>query len=106
MDSKSIVAMLSALAQEHRLSAFRFLVQRGPEGAAAGSIAEQLGVPPSSLSFHLNQLEHCGLILHVRRGRSLIYSANFAAINGLVGYLMENCCGGETCAPMMERPSL
>ncbi len=110
METSRTVTALAALAQEHRLEVFRFLVQRGTDGAAAGVIADHLGIPPSSLSFHLAQLERAGLILRVRQSRSLIYSADFAAMNALVGYLMENCCGGATscaaavvCAPETER---
>jgi len=98
MESTRIITALSALAQEHRLAVFRHLVQCGPEGAAAGAIAAQLGLPASSLSFHLAQLERAGLIIRVRKSRSLIYSADFAAMNALVGYLLENCCGGASCA--------
>lgn len=94
------VAALAALAQRHRLQAFRFLVQQGTEGVPAGDIARHMGVPPSSLSFHLAQLEQAGLIAHIRRGRSLIYSANYDAMTALVGYLTENCCGGrDICLP-------
>lgn len=93
------VTALGALAQEHRLALYRLLVQAGPEGLAAGAIAEALGVPNSSLSFHLAQLKHAGLVRQERRGRSLIYSADYEAMNGLVGYLMENCCGGADCGP-------
>lgn len=93
------IKSLAALAQEHRLAAFRALVQAGAEGMAAGALAEHLGVPNSSLSFHLAQLSNAGLISQRRDGRSLIYSAHYPAMNDLVGYLMENCCGGATCAP-------
>ena len=104
MTSASTVAALAALAQEHRLQAFRFLVQHGATGAAAGAIAAHLGIPASSLSFHLAQLERAGLIFKVRQSRSLIYSVDFAAMNGLVGYLTENCCGGQSaCIPSCEQ---
>ena len=98
MESTNAVQALAALAQEHRLAAFRYLVQCGADGAPAGAIAEHLGIPASSLSFHIAQLERSGLVIRVRKSRSLIYSVDFAAMNGLVGYLMENCCGGNTCA--------
>jgi ArsR family transcriptional regulator, arsenate/arsenite/antimonite-responsive transcriptional repressor len=99
MDATQTISALSALAQEHRLAAFRFLVQQGPEGAAAGMVAEHLAIPASSLSFHLAQLERAGLVVRVRKSRSLIYSADFGAMNALVGYLMENCCGStDACA--------
>jgi DNA-binding transcriptional ArsR family regulator len=99
MDSVSAVTALSALAHEHRLALFRLLVQAGETGVPAGAIADALGVPNSSLSFHLAQLHRAGLIKQERQHRSLIYSADYAAMNGLVGYLMENCCGGAGCAP-------
>lgn len=97
MDSISAVSALGALAQEHRLALFRLLVQAGEEGMAAGAIAEALGVPNSSLSFHLAQLSKAGLVRRERRHRSIIYRADYAAMNDLVGYLMENCCAGADC---------
>lgn len=100
MKAGSAVAALGALAQEHRLALFRLLVQAGEDGMPAGAIAEALGLPNSSLSFHLAHLNRAGLIRQERQGRSLIYRADYAAMNGLVGYLMENCCGGESCAPV------
>jgi ArsR family transcriptional regulator, arsenate/arsenite/antimonite-responsive transcriptional repressor len=103
METESTVRALAALAQEHRLEAFRYLVQQGAEGAAAGAIADHLGIPASSLSFHLAQLERAELVLRVRKSRSLIYSADFAAMGALVGYLMENCCAGASCATEPER---
>ena len=99
MKSATAVEALGALAQEHRLALFRLLVQAGDKGMAAGAIAERLGVPNSSLSFHLAQLRNAGLILKERQHRSLIYRANYPAMNALVAYLMENCCGGAECAP-------
>lgn len=99
MDAATAVSALGALAQEHRLALFRLLVQAGSEGMAAGAIADALGVPNSSLSFHLAQLNRAGLIRQERRSRSLIYSADYGAMNALVGYLMENCCAGAGCAP-------
>ncbi len=99
MQSESVIRALAALAQEHRLAAYRLLVQAGVDGIAAGALAEALGVPASSMSFHLAQLSHAGLITQRRQSRSLIYSADYAAMNRLMGYLTENCCGGEQCAP-------
>ena len=93
------VAALAALAQEHRLALFRLLVQAGEEGMAAGAIASALGVPNSSLSFHLAQLSRAGLVRQERRHRSIIYRADYPAMNALVGYLLENCCAGAGCAP-------
>lgn len=100
MDSDAVVEALSALAQEHRLAVFRLLVQAGKEGVAAGFIAERLDIPNSSLSFHLAQLSKAGLVTQERRHRSIIYRADYEAMNGLVGFLMENCCQGtEACGP-------
>jgi DNA-binding transcriptional ArsR family regulator len=79
------------------------LVQAGSEGRAAGAIAEKLGLPASSLSFHLAHLTRAGLIEQRRESRSLIYSADFDSMNGLVGFLTENCCGGADCAPSSQR---
>ena len=145
MDSNTTIRALAALAQEHRLAAFRLLVQAGEEGLPggghavrqegaaqrhhgddvepaagegaqflrqaldvvqageeglpAGAIAEAVGAPASSMSFHLAQLSHAGLIRRRRQSRSLIYSADYAAMGGLMAYLTENCCGGQSCAP-------
>lgn len=99
MNGATAIAALGALAQEHRLALFRLLVQAGSEGMAAGAIAAALGVPNSSLSFHLAQLSRAGLIRQERRHRSLIYRADYESMNALLGYLMENCCGGASCAP-------
>ncbi len=99
MKSTDAIDALSALAQEHRLALFRLLVQAGPDGLAAGAIADALALPASSLSFHLAHLNRAGLIDQRRDGRSLIYTANYAAMNALVGFLTENCCGGAGCAP-------
>jgi ArsR family transcriptional regulator len=104
MQPADAVAALSALAQEHRLALFRLLVQAGEDGMAAGAIAAALGLPNSSLSFHLAQLSRAGLIRQERRSRSLIYRADYPAMNALVGYLMENCCGGASCAPAPAQP--
>lgn len=98
MKFDSAIMALGALAQEHRLTLFRLLVQSGDRGMAAGAIADALGVPNSSLSFHLAQLRNAGLILQERRQRSLIYRANYPAMNALVGFLTENCCGGADCS--------
>ena len=99
MDATDAISALAALAQEHRLTLFRLLVQAGEDGMAAGAIANALGVPNSSLSFHLAQLNRAGLIRAERQHRSLIYRADYEAMNALVGYLTENCCGGASCAP-------
>ena len=99
MDQKRAITALAALAQETRLELFRLLVTCGPQGLPAGVIAERLGVQPSSLSFHLAQLTHAGLITQRRLSRQLIYATDFSAMNELMGYLTENCCGGQSCAP-------
>ena len=99
MQPPQAIIALAALAQEHRLALFRLLVQAGQQGMAAGALAEALGIPNSSLSFHLAQLTRAGLIQQRREGRSLIYAADYARMNALVAYLMENCCGGAACAP-------
>jgi DNA-binding transcriptional ArsR family regulator len=98
--TQAIVSALAAIAQETRLAIFRLLVQRGPEGLPAGRIGEQLAVPPATLSFHLKALEQAGLIRSRQDGRFVIYSADFDAMNALVGYLTKNCCGGNTCTPV------
>lgn len=98
------VRALGALAQEHRLAVFRLLVQAGAEGLPAGALASRLGVPPSSLSFHLAQLAHAGLVAQRRESRSIIYTANYAAMNGLMAFLTENCCGGVPCGPDLACP--
>lgn len=99
MQADIVIRALGALAQEHRLAAFRALVQAGEAGMAAGALAEALQLPNSSLSFHLAQLTNAGLIRQKRQGRSLIYSADYSAMSALMGYLTENCCSGATCAP-------
>jgi ArsR family transcriptional regulator len=98
MDSGQIIRALGALAQEHRLAAFRLLVQAGEEGMPAGAIADRLGVVASSMSFHLAALANAGLVTQRRQSRLIIYSANYSAMNGLMAYLTQNCCGGVPCA--------
>jgi len=113
MDMKTpvIINALSALAHEYRLAIFRLLVQQGPEGLSAGVIGERVGLLPSSLTFHLQNLQRAGLIKHLRVSRQLIYSADFDVMNGLIGYLTENCCaasGGacvESCGPARTQNS-
>lgn len=102
MRSAEAVDALASLAQEHRLSAFRLLVRAGAEGLSAGAIADQLDVPASSLSFHLTHLTRAGLITQERQSRHLIYRADYAAMNRLIAYLLENCCSGEACAIDVE----
>lgn len=97
MEKIDAIAALGALAQESRLDVFRLLVQAGPDGLPAGQIAERLNLPSATLSFHLNQLKHAGLVTFRRESRSLIYAAEYAAMSGLLAYLTENCCGGKSC---------
>jgi DNA-binding transcriptional ArsR family regulator len=100
MEKQTAISALAALAQESRLDVFRLLVQAGPGGMAAGQIGERLGLAPATLSFHLNQLRHAGLVTYRRESRSLIYAAEYKAMNALLAFLTENCCGGaQTCAP-------
>lgn len=104
MKSNEATRALAALAQETRLGVFRLLVQQGPTGMAAGEIAEQLGTAPATLSFHLKELSHAGLVTSRQDGRFIYYAANFAAMNELLAYLTENCCvadcgAGANCAP-------
>ncbi len=99
MEKSDALAALAALAQESRLDVFRLLVQAGADGMAAGQIGERLGLPSATLSFHLNHLKQSGLVKCRRESRSLIYTAEYAAMNGLLAYLTENCCQGDasTC---------
>lgn len=97
MESKNAVTALSALAQETRLTVFRLLVQAGPAGIVAGKIAENCGIPASSLSFHLKELSYAGLITSRQESRFVIYAANFNVMNELIGFLTENCCQGKHC---------
>jgi len=101
MKKSNVIVALGALAQETRLDVFRLLVQKGPTGLPAGEIGERLGQPSPTLSFHLSQLRFAGLVTSRRDSRSIIYSANFKAMNDLLAYLTENCCGGRTelCTP-------
>jgi ArsR family transcriptional regulator len=99
MNAKNVVRALASLAQESRLAVFRLLVQAGPDGMAASRIGEQVGVAPSSLSFHLKELVHAGLVDSRQEGRYVIYSADFSAMDRLLRFLTDNCCGGDPCAP-------
>ena len=105
MEPKQAVDALGALAHEHRLAIFRMLVEQGPEGLPAGAIAERLGMPPSSLTFHLQHLQRAGLIGQRRVSRQLIYAADFGRMNALVGFLTENCCArSEECCGKDSQP--
>jgi DNA-binding transcriptional ArsR family regulator len=101
MDKSSAIAALSALAQENRLDVFRLLVKAGPNGMAAGAVAEGLDLAPNTLTFHFDRLRHAGLVTVEREGRSMIYAARFETMNALLSFLTENCCGGvsEKCKP-------
>jgi ArsR family transcriptional regulator len=96
MKTSRIIDALGALAHEYRLAIYRLLVEQGPEGLPAGAIGSRIGLAPSSLTFHLQALQRAGLITAARASRQLIYSADFAVMNGLVGYLTENCCASST----------
>lgn len=100
MEKKSVVNALASLAQESRLDIFRILVQAGPEGLPAGKISEMTGIPPSTMSFHLKEMSHAGMVYSRQESRFVIYSANFETMNSLIGYLTENCCGGNPCSPV------
>lgn len=97
LDESAAVKALAALAQAQRLRAFRALVVAGPDGLTPGTMAEQLGVAPSALSFHLKELTHAGLVSSEARGRNLIYRARIAQMNALQAYLTEHCCEGQPC---------
>ena len=100
METDKALEALAALAHSIRLSVFRALVQAGPEGLPAGRIAEIMEMPASSLSFHLKELYRAGLLISRQDGRSIIYSARYETMNDLLGYLTENCCGGNPCLPI------
>ncbi|MBI1886944.1 MAG: winged helix-turn-helix transcriptional regulator [Nitrosomonadales bacterium] len=95
MKPAQVVKALAALAQPTRLAIYRLLVARGPDGMAAGAVAEKLKVSPATLSFHFRALRHAGLLDSRQDGRFVYYAANFTVMNGMVGYLTENCCGGN-----------
>ncbi len=97
MEKKAALAALSGLSQESRLGIFRLLVQESPEGLPAGLIAERLGMANATLSFHLKEMAHAGLVNARQAGRFIYYTANFATVNALVDYLTENCCQGASC---------
>lgn len=97
MEEIDVVRSLAALAQSARLSVFRALVITGPQGLTPGALADTIGVPASTLSFHLKELMHAGLVSQQRDGRNLIYRAAFDRMNGLLDYLTAHCCQGEAC---------
>ncbi len=98
METKAAVSALAALAQDSRLAIYRALVQAGPAGLAAGKISDCTGILPSSLSFHLKELAHAGMVEAQQAGRFVIYTANFETMDALLGFLTENCCGGNPCS--------
>ena len=97
MESNQVIKALAALAQDSRLAIFRALIQCGPQGLSVGKIAERVDIAPATLSFHLKELSIAGLLSSRQDGRYVIYSASFAAMNELIGFLTENCCGGNAC---------
>jgi DNA-binding transcriptional ArsR family regulator len=101
MKTSQVIEALGALAHEYRLAIYRLLVEQGPQGLPAGAIGERVGLVPSSLTFHLQALQHAGLITQIRASRQLIYSADFSAMNDLVAYLTDKCCAAaaDACAP-------
>ncbi|MBY4946090.1 metalloregulator ArsR/SmtB family transcription factor [Cupriavidus respiraculi] len=110
METENALGALAALAHAIRLTVFRQLVQAGPEGMAAGRIAERMQMPASSLSFHLKELHRAGLLTSRQDGRSIIYMARYETMNALLAYLTDNCCGGNPCSPIggiarTERPA-
>ncbi len=107
METKTAIRALAALAQDTRLAIFRLLVAEGPVGLPVSAIGERLGVAPATLSFHLKELSHAGLLIVRQEGRFIFHAANFTTMTDLVGYLTENCCGGhpEQCVPARETTS-
>jgi len=105
METTTLVQAFGALAQETRLGIYRLLVTAGPEGMAAGAIADKLDLPAATLSFHLKELSRAGLVRSRQEGRFIIYAANFDTMIGLVSFLTENCCGGTTCATECRPPT-
>jgi DNA-binding transcriptional ArsR family regulator len=105
MDRRQALSSFAALSQDTRLSIVRHLVKAGPEGVAAGDVADEVGVSASNLSFHLKELQHAGLVDARREARSIIYSANYDALRGLIAFLMQDCCAGrpEICGPALNR---
>ena len=103
MESSQAIKSLAALAQESRLAIFRNLVQAGPAGLPAGQLSDALGIAPSSLTFHMKELSHAGLVTSRHEGRFVIYSAAIDSMNALLTYLSENCCGGNPCSPITSK---
>lgn len=106
METKLVITALAALAQETRLAIFRLLVETGPQGLAVGKIGEKLGIAPATLSFHLKELSHAGLVVSRQESRFIIYSANFKTMMALITFLTHNCCGGNPCVPISSPSTL
>ncbi len=108
MDERQALAAFAALGQEHRLRVVRALVAAGPDGVAAGALADAVGIAGNTLSFHLKELSHAGLVASQREGRSVIYTAAYAGLSDLIRFLMRDCCQGrpEVCAPAVEALAL
>jgi ArsR family transcriptional regulator, arsenate/arsenite/antimonite-responsive transcriptional repressor len=106
MNRRQAISAFAALSQDTRLGIVRLLVKAGPDGIAAGDVADEVGVSASNLSFHLKELQHAGLVQAKRASRSIIYSADYETLRGLIGFLMKDCCGGrpEICAPLLAEP--
>ncbi|MGO9702433.1 MAG: ArsR/SmtB family transcription factor [Xanthobacteraceae bacterium] len=105
METSDAVAALAALAQDNRLEVFRLLVQAGPEGLPAGSVASALRLAPNTLTFHFDRLRAAGLVTVRREGRSMIYAARYEAMNGLIAFLTENCCRGQCQQSAVPEPA-
>ena len=103
MDTSQTVMALRALAHDHRLAAYRALVQAGPGGMAVGELRDQLDLAPATLTAHLNQLRAAGLVTDEREGRVIRIRADYDRMNGLIGFLTENCCGGKSCMPAVKK---
>lgn len=103
MNASDAVESLRALAHQHRLAAYRALVEAGPEGMPVGELRDALALPAATLTAHLNQLRANGLVTDEREGRVIRIRADFARMNALIGFLTENCCGGKSCAPTPSR---
>lgn len=103
MEIKTATTLLTALAQESRLTIYRLLVVHGPNGMAVGQIAEQLGIAAATLSFHLKELSHAGLISARQEGRFIYYAARFDEMQALISFLAEDCCGGQRCEISIDK---
>lgn len=103
MNAPRIVQALRALAHDHRLAAYRALVQAGPSGMAVGELRDRLDLPAATLTAHLNRLRAAGLVTDEREGRVIRIRADYDRMNGLIGFLTENCCGGKSCAPAVAK---